>query len=385
MADVARGDTLVRPDTFAPTPMLDASLEVLTSAPVAVKDLARVHVHLGTSQVLARVRVLGGKKSIAPGEKGYVQLRLESPLVAARCDRFILRRYSPLETIAGGEVLDARPKKHTVHSEASRAKLEALDDADALAAAAIFVEEAGSSGVSEPDLARRLGIPRAELATLGPELIASGRLLTVSESPVVYVGSSVAATLAEAVGREIAEFQRKHPLLEGMPKSELKEKVGARVPLALFEFVLGKRVREGKLRSVRDLVATSDHRIQMSSEETQVRDFLVEHYRVAGYRPKSLAEAASEAKRDQKLLDRVQRVLLKDGTLVQIADGMVFHRDVLDELKQTVRGFKPERDRIDVSFFKEFAGVTRKHAIPLLEWLDRERVTRRAGNERVIL
>ena len=123
----------------------------------------------------------------------------------------------------------------------------------------------------------------------------------------------------------------------------------------------------------------------LSAEETAARDFLVTQYRDGGYRPKSLSETAAEGKQDTRLLERVQRVLLKDGTLVKIGDGMVFHRDVLGELKEAIRGLKPERDRLDVSFFKEMAGVTRKHAIPLLEWLDRERVTRRAGNDRIIL
>ena len=114
--DVARGDTLTLPGTFVATMMLDAELDVLESSPIAVKDLTRVHLHVGTAQVLARVRTLRGKKALAPGDKGIVQLRLESPVVAARGDRFILRRYSPLETIAGGRVVDARPEKHAVTS-----------------------------------------------------------------------------------------------------------------------------------------------------------------------------------------------------------------------------------------------------------------------------
>jgi selenocysteine-specific elongation factor len=111
----------------------------------------------------------------------------------------------------------------------------------------------------------------------------------------------------------------------------------------------------------------------------------VEKYEKAGVRPQSLDEIASETKLEVKLLERIQRVLLKDGTLVQISDGMVFHRDSLTRLKESVRSFKGTRERIDVAFFKEMAGVTRKHAIPLLEWLDRERVTQRSGNDRVIL
>lgn len=379
--DVARGDTLTSPATFAPTMMLDAELDVLASSPIPVKDLTRVHVHVGTAQVLARVRTLGGKKALAPGDKGIVQLRLESPVVAARGDRFILRRYSPLETIAGGRVLDARPQKHAVTSSDAVARVEALRARDDIAAAVQFVAEAGVAGLTEADLARRLGID-AEAMT---DVAAAASLSAVSKKPRIFIAPDVIDSLARRLKEELVRFQKKNPLLDGMPKSELREKTAARAPQEAFEWVLARLVAEGGLRSVKDLVATVDHSIQMSPEESQARDFLVAEYRESGYRPKNLSEVATQGKQDVRLLERVQRVLLKDGTLVQIADGMVFHRDVLEELKETIRGYKTQRDSIDVSFFKELAGVTRKHAIPLLEWLDRERVTQRSGNERRIL
>ncbi|MGH9388610.1 MAG: selenocysteine-specific translation elongation factor, partial [Vicinamibacteria bacterium] len=141
VSDVTRGDALVERDGFRPTLMLDCDLEVLASSPIPVKDLTRVHLHLGTAQVLARARVLGGVKSIAPGERGLAQLRLEGPIVAARGDRFILRRYSPLETIAGGVVLDAYPAKHSVASLSAASRLEDLGGSNPASVAARFVEE----------------------------------------------------------------------------------------------------------------------------------------------------------------------------------------------------------------------------------------------------
>lgn len=376
---VGRGDTLTLPGAFAPTMMLDAELDVIAASPTPIKDLARVHLHLGTAQVLARVRVLGGRKALAPGESGVVQLRLESPVVAARGDRFILRRYSPLETIAGGRVLDAQPKKHSVTSSDVVGRLRTLAAGDAAAAAVQFVAEAGEQGVEEPDLARRLALDADET------LRVFASLLAVSEKPRIFVAPEVVEAISLRLQEELTRFQKANPLLAGMPKSELREKVARRAPQDVFESVLAKLVNAGRLRGTRELVATADHSIQMSSDESEARDFLVECYRESGCRPQSLVEAAASSKRDVRTLERVQRVLLKDGTLVQIGEGMIFHRDVLDELKETIRGYKSKRPSIDVGFFKETVGVTRKHAIPLLEWLDRERVTRRAGNERVIL
>ena len=180
-------------------------------------------------------------------------------------------------------------------------------------------------------------------------------------------------------------FQKKNPLLGGMPKSELREKAGARAPAEVFDLILAKLEESRRLRVVKDLVSTFDHRIHLSEDESRAKELLLDRYQKAGVKPQTLDEIAAEAKLEVKLLERIQRVLLKDGTLVQISEGMVFHRDSLSRLKENVRSCKSTRDRIDVAFFKEMAGVTRKHAIPLLEWLDRERVTQRAGNDRVIL
>jgi selenocysteine-specific elongation factor len=385
VSDLSRGDALVERGWFRPTLMLDCELEVLACSPVPIKDLARVHLHLGTAQVLARARVLGGRKAIPPGESGAAQLRLEAPLVAARGDRFILRRYSPLETIGGGIVLDAYPEKHGVASRDAALRVEALRDAPALEIAARFVDESGASGVSELELGRRLGAGAAELERIVSSLLASGRTALASKSPRVLLAKSVVDDAGEKLDAALRSFQKKNPLLGGMPKSELREKAGSGAPPDVFDLILAKLEQAKRLRVAKDLVSTFDHRISFSEDETRARELLVERYRRAGVRPQGLEEIASETKLDGKLLERVQRVLLKDGTLVSISEGMVFHKDALATLKEHVRSCKPERDRIDVSFFKEMAGVTRKHAIPLLEWLDRERVTQRSGNERLIL
>ena len=385
VSDIARGDALVERDGFRPTLMLDCDLDVLASSPIPVKDLTRVHLHLGTAQVLARARILGGVKAIAPGERGLAQLRLEAPIVAARGDRFILRRYSPLETIAGGVVLDAYPEKHSVASLSVASRLEVLGGSNAASVASRFVDESGASGVSESDLGRRLGVGASELEEILASLLSDGRASLASRNPRVLIASEVVDEMGQRLEAALRAFQKKNPLLGGMPKSELREKAGSGAPAEVFDLILAKLEEKKRLRVAKDLVSTFDHRIHLSEDESRARDLLVERYWKAGVKPQTLEEVASEAKLDVKLLERIQRVLLKDGTLVQISEGMVFHKDSLSRLKESVRSCKSTRDRIDVAFFKEMAGVTRKHAIPLLEWLDRERVTERSGNERVIL
>ncbi len=385
MSEVVRGDTLARPGTLLPSMMLDAELEVLASSPTPIKDLARVHLHIGTAVAVARVRVLGNEGALAPGTRGLVQFRLETPVVATASDRFIIRRYSPLETLGGGRVLDPSPTKHSVTSREVVERLSALGSGDRVEACALFVAEAGQRGLGGSELARRLGIVAAALAKLVEALLQDKRVFRISEKPLLLLAPETTEQISEQILRALKSFQKENPLREGMPRGELREKATARAPLEIFEWSLGRLAQDGKLRTVKDWVATSDHRIELSSEEADARSFLGETFLKARYQPSALAEIASKNRRDLKLLQRIARLLIQEGTLVKVAEGMVFHRDALEELKQSVRQHKEKRPKIDVAFFKELAGVTRKHAIPLLEWLDREHVTRRVGSERVIL
>jgi selenocysteine-specific elongation factor len=385
VADVLRGDALIRPGTFAASLMLDADLEVLATAPAPIKDLSRVHLHLGTAVSVARVRVLGATRSIPPGSRGLVQLRLETPLVASPGDRFIVRRYSPLETIGGGEILDAAPAKHSVSSDQVVERLSLLRSGDVVDAAATFVAEAGTRGMAGTELARRLGVDRIALEGIVERLMDQKRASAISRDPLWLVSPECVRDVAERVEAALEAFHAAQPLREAMPRGELREKTTGTAPVELFDSVLADLQEAGKVRVARDGVARAGHRIRLSAEEQEARDFLTETYLRSGFQPASLADIAARHGKDAKVLSRIERMLISEGTLVRVAEGMVFHREMLEELKSTVRREKRKDDLVDVAFFKELVGVTRKYAIPLLEWLDREHVTRRVGKERVVL
>ena len=385
VADVLRGDALIRPGTFAASLMLDADLEVLATAPAPIKDLSRVHLHLGTAVSVARVRVLGAPRSIPPGSRGLVQLRLETPLVASPGDRFIVRRYSPLETIGGGEILDATPAKHSVTSDQVLERLSALRSGDVVDWAATFVAEAGTRGIAGHELARRLGVDANALERIVERLIDKERVSAISRDPLWLVSPDCVRDVGGRVEAALEAFHAAHPLREGMPRGELREKTTGTAPVELFDSVLADLHGAGRVRVARESVARAGHRIRLSAEEQEARDFLTETYLRSGLQPASLADIIARHGKDAKVLSRIERLLITEGTLVRVAEGMVFHRDVLEELKSAVRRERKKNDLVDVAFFKELVGVTRKYAIPLLEWLDREHVTRRVGKERVVL
>jgi selenocysteine-specific elongation factor len=314
-----------------------------------------------------------------------VQLRLEAPVVAVPGDRFIIRRYSPLETIGGGVVLDASPIKHKVSSVAVVEKLQALGEGDPVAAAALFVSEASAAGIQGSELRRRLGIDEEALGRIVDTMVDGRRAHSISRKPLLLISREITESMTQRLVQTLEGFQECNPLRGGMPKGELKEKVTGSAPAEVFEWLLARLVDAEKVRVTRDLVATADHQIQLTPEEAEASRFLEEAYRIAGYQPAVLSEIAVENEKDLKLLERIQHLLIQEGKLVRISEVMVFHRESLDSLKSAIRRKKKKGDPIDVAFFKELTGSTRKHAIPLLEWLDRERVTRRVGKDRILL
>jgi selenocysteine-specific elongation factor len=275
--------------------------------------------------------------------------------------------------------------KHSVTSTEVLSKLDAISGGDPGDAAAWFIADSGIRGVTGSALAVRLGVDETHLATLADRLVSEERAHRVAANPLLLLSPDVAEAVSQRLLTILGGFQKEHPLQDGMPRGELREKVTGTAANEIFEFVLGQLVRAGKVRAERDLVATSDHQVHLNREEETAAEFLLEAYKKARYQPSSLAEMASSGKRDPKLLQRIERLLIQEGKLVKAAAGVVFHREVLDELKASIGQKKKKGDSIDVAFFKQLTGATRKHAIPLLEWLDRERVTRRVGKGRVVL
>jgi len=375
---LARGEVLARPGTLRATSMIDALVSLLPGArPLA--DGARVRVHAASAEVLARVRLLGAE-SLEPGTSALAQLRLESPAVAGRGDRLVLRSYSPADTIAGAVVVDPLPPRRRT---ADRPAVERLRDAvGLLGAAEAMVAEAGAGGIDAPLLAARLTVPLARLAA---EIPASGSLVALGQDPVVVVAHGALARLGEEALAALEVFHRGNPLKAAMPREELRGRAFGAAPVIAFERVLADLAAAGRVRLLPDAVAAARHEVRLSAGEEEARLLLLETAQAAGLAGVELPALAERSKRDSKVLERVARVLAAERVLGRVGEGLLIHRDHLEALKLHVRERWPPGSKIEVGAFKDLTGLSRKYVIPLLEYLDRERVTRRAGNDRVVL
>ncbi len=375
VADLTRGDTLVPPGAIVPTRRFDAAIERLASAG-ALKQGTRVRFHHGTAEILGRV-------SLSDPDGADVRIRLETPAVLVRGDRFILRAYSPPTTIAGGEVLDPQPPRAGIRTDAGRARFQRIAAGVAIdTLAAALVAESGVAGFPRTSLWTRAGVAPQNADALVARLEAGGAAEDLGD---VLVAPAALDALAQDVLRDLQAHHAAQPLSAGMPREELRSKRFARAHDAVFGAVLDRLAASGRVAG-RDRVALSSHRVQLSPDEERARATLVRLFADAGLRPPLASEVPQAAALEPALADRMIKLLLRERLLTKI-DELVFHTDALARLKADVLRLKAAGGtaRVDVASFKEKYGISRKFAIPLLEYLDRERVTRRQGDTRVVL
>jgi selenocysteine-specific elongation factor len=386
---IERGMVLAPQGRLRPTQVIDAQIDVLKSAPRALRSRARVRVHLGAAEVLARVRVLEDDGEIRPGASGFAQLRLEALIVALPTERFILRSYSPQRTIAGGRVLDAFAVKHRGREALlARERLSSLATAERATALTLYVEAAGERGLLRAEIAARTGWRDDVLEHLATQAKEQGAIVDAGG---VYLGRASFERLAQSALAEVESHHRREPLARGMPRETLRERHFAHAAPEVFRAVVSRLEQQGVLVSEKEIVRATAHSLSLSPADTDFRDRLEQIYKEAALEAPTFDEAferASQAKATREHGRKILQLLLDAGSLTRINNDIFLHREALDRLIQTLREYgaqhEPER-LIDVPTFKELAHISRKYAIPLLEYLDRERITRRAGDRRIIL
>lgn len=384
---VTRGMMLAEPGVLRATLSIDAEVDVLASSALPVRSRQRVRFHIGSEEVLARVRVMNETGEITPGSRGFAQIRFESPTVALNGDRFVLRSYSPQVTIGGGLVLepDALRHRRREFKEVSN-KLFDLKSVinDPVKTLETFVIGERETGLRLGDLRAKTGWTRSvssDAVTKSRSVIAAGDVL---------VDKSVIESVRSRALETIESFHTEDRLAKGITRKALHERVGRNIPIEVIALVLAQMHADSKISIDADAIRIAGHAQQLSSEEQTARKFLVEAYRSAGLGPEKVDEFISAAATQSRLTtDNVRRVLktmVVSGEIIKVSEEFYFSDAALNDLKAKLSQFaETSQDRmIDVAQFKELARVSRKYAIPLLEYFDREKVTIRSGDKRLI-
>jgi selenocysteine-specific elongation factor len=372
--DLARGMMLAPADTYHSTMRVDAVLSLLPSAK-PLKDGARVHLHAYTMETVAEVR-LCGTKLLKPGEQSYVQLRLAEPTLLLPGDRFIVRQFSPVVTMGGGVVLDAAPAVKKRIPEKVIEFLTTIREGSPQQALAVRVARTGSAGLAMKELPTEMNLRPGDATSLIAQdgLVLCGQILISS-----YAFNAAQATTTAAV----KAFHDSNPLVAGISKEELRNRVA--LGQEVFEHVLEKLARDKKVEVSGELVHFPGRGVVMKDDEAESKKVIENAFASAGLKVPFLREVLAGVKIDKVRAQKIVTLLLRDKILIKVSEELVFHQDALAELRKKLIALKSTTPKIDVARFKDMTGVSRKYAIPLLEYLDRERVTKRVGDERIIL
>lgn len=372
-AELARGMTLTHPGLFRPVRHLDARIELVPSAP-PLKHRAPVHFHSGAAEIGAEVRLLGGAASIEPGAAAWARIVLREPALLLPGDRFILRRFSPVITIGGGVIADisGRRYRRTDDAAARLAVLAGLDDG---ARVALLVREA-PFGLSRAEVIARTGLLAADI-----ERIAASPAFVTLRNPEPWLCDAAWFTAAASkLAERVTVFHKKNPLLPGVPKQDLRGRDLAASPAPLYDALLAAArgvAVEG------DTVRLASHRLVLKQDEEEARAKIEQAFAAAGLSVPSLNEVLAKSGVEPARAKSILQMLLREKRLIRTADDLVFHESAIAALRQQLGSRRGERFSVPV--FKDWTGISRKYAIPLLEYLDRERVTRRDEDERIVL
>jgi len=374
--DLSRGMTLTPPAIFETTRRADISLRLLSSAERPLKDRARVHFHSYTMETVAEV-LLHGTKQIAPGEQAFARLKLPEPALLLPGDRFILRQFSPVVTIGGGTLLDAAPIPR-MPGQADFLKVLAGGNAETILRTRIARRQ--HAGISMSRLIAETGWTKSFIEAQLAQAVREKRVVRIGE---LILHLPALETLKLCIVDTVEDFHKKNRLTGGMPKEELREQAGASAEV--LDAALAVLADEKKIEVVGDLVRLPGHGVVMKDEEAESRKKIEDAFASAGLTVPALHEVIAGLTIDKVRAQKIMTLLLRDKVLIKVSDELVFHRSALEELRRQMAVYKVKFATIDVAKFKEVTGVSRKYAIPLLEYLDRERVTRRVGDARQIL
>ena len=372
--ELGRGDVLAVPGSLATARRIDARLSVLQDASRPLRHRDRLLLYHGTAELPVEVVLLGGDE-LPPGRSGLAQLHLQEPLAAVALDRFILRIPSPAATVAGGVILDMNPRRHRRRDRAVMAELEARDgQAPRQRLEAELARNA--NGMTAHDIALRLGLSVEEAQTLIGQLVESKAAVGLADR---FLSLAAWDRIQSRMLSVLSSFHASAPLRQGMPREELRSRGG--IPAAVFAAAVARMAAERLLQLVPGgLLALPAHRPRLSENDGRRVEEALEELRASGLSPPPL----SDWMRRHGLNAELFTYLVQEGRVIRVGPETAFARPVYDQAVERLRAHLHDHQAVSVAQARDLLGSSRRYVLPLLEWLDAQKVTRRVGDDRIL-
>lgn len=377
---VARGDVLVTPGAFTAVRRITASLNLLPRAPHPLKNWQRVRFHLGTKEALGRVRLLD-QDEMSPGSSALMQLELEEPVVAAVHDRFVIRYYSPVTTIGGGEIIEVGVKRYRRYRE------EVLDGLERKLTGTpeMRVEEELRS-MGEPaaldELTDRAGISEDEIIRIVEDLEQSGRVrVFMVGSEQFVVPSSLEEEWLSRVKKTLEDYHHKFPLRSGHSKEELRTRFLKSLTPRLYQAVIDRWEEEGDVSSIGQNLALPDFSVQLAPEQEELVDKMLQQMKAQLFTPPGAEHVQEMLGNDMDLV----QYCLQQELLVKVSEDLFFLKEGIEKAWHLLEKHLLEQGDLTIAQARDILGTSRRFCLPLLEYFDRKKKTKRVGDKRVLL
>lgn len=378
--DISRGEILARPGTMFPATVWDIELAMLESSPLPLKHRKEVHFHHGSREVLARIHFMDREK-LLPGEQCVCQVRFAEPLAGVYGDRIVLRSFSPLRTIAGGRIVS--PLGHRIKRFSDQVEaLGALADTDADAVILKQLELAGPTGVSFAELMIMSNLESKALDKALTGMAGKQLALMFDKEDRRFVGGELVQELCDDLLQFLSGFHERDSMKPGIQRGELASSWGRRLPAKLFHLVLERMIRKGEVVSDQEILRLKGHKVSLASDTARVREVILGAYEAGGVRPPNLKDVLQPTGMTFKEAAPIFRHLQDEGLLTKIKEDMYYHTPALEDIRTRVIAFFDDNEEMDAQAFKSVVDLSRKYAIPVLEYFDKEKLTVRVGDAR---
>jgi len=379
-ASVQRGEVVSSPGALKPSYMLDVSIHFLKSNKKPVKNRTLIRFHTGTSEILGHV-VLLDKDEIIPGETTVAQIRLDSPVAVVRDDKFVIRSYSPVRTIGGGQILNPLPQKHKRFKKSISEGLKALVSQPPEEIIAYHVDNSGYKGISFSDLKIMTNMPEKQLDNVLQKLLSIKTVTLADRENKIYIHKNCFENLNNKISLFLENYHRTNPLKAGMPKEELKSKLPS-AGLKLFNLMIDMMIKNKEVVSEGETVRLSSHTVSLGGDQAEVKEKILTTYLKSGLSPPYFKDLSKTLDIDAKKAKDVLMLLVKEGLIIKTKEELYFHVEVVTDLKKRLVDFLLTHEEITTPQFKKMTGTTRKYLIPLIEYFDSKNVTIRIGDIR---
>jgi len=379
---IERGDVLIRPNTLNPTRLVDAYLEYLPDAPRPLKHRTKQRFHVGTTLANSSIFLLD-REELAPGGTGFVQLRLERPVVALPQDRFVIRGSSAIQTIGGGVILDGHPDKHKRFSSSVIADLSLLKDGTSEQALQQHIHHSGMGGITLEDLLNRVEMPPSNVQSIIRQMAEKGELLFIDPEKLKVIAKGPYQVLRGMALAQLEEFHQRFPMKFGLSKEELRTKLPPEVDVKLFQILINELIQSKEIVLEKDKLRLSGRPISSVDEKGLVKRVETAVLK-GGLQPPSPKELSEEWSESEEEVRAIFERLVHEGILVRIKGDIYFHRVSFENLREELVTYLKSHPEITTPQFKEMTKASRKYAIPLIEYFDQIKLTLRLGEKRVL-